>query len=220
MAKKKVELKLRLDNVRTSFCKIFEAEAVKKGDKPAYSCHFIFEEKDPQVKTVRQALRKIAHAKWGKEAGDRVLKQMMRNDRVCLHNGNDKLDGDEKIMEGYADRYYISSRSYVRPTAIHRDRSPLTEEDGIIFSGCYVNCYISLWAQTGQYGKRINAQLQGVQFVKTGESFGGGKAADPDVFDTLADEFSDDDDDFTDFDNDDFENADDLVDDFDDDIAF
>lgn len=217
MARKKVELKLRLDNMRTSFCKIFEAEAVKKGDKPAFSCHFIFEDDDPQLKKLKQALRKVAHAKWGSENGDRVLKQLMRNDRTCLKNGDDKLDSDEKVMEGYEGKRFISARSYVRPTIVNLNpKVPVTEEDGLIFSGCYVNVYISLWAQTGQYGKRINAQLQGVQFVKTGESFGGGKPADPGVFDSLADEF---DDDFTDFDDDNSTDAGELTD-FDDDIPF
>ena len=220
MARKKVELKIRLDNVRTSFCKIFEAERVKAGDKPAFSCHFIFEEEDPQVKTVIQALRKVARAKWGVQNGDNVLKQLLRTDRVCLKRGDDKLDGDDKIMEGYEGRRYISARSYVRPTIVDLNpKKPITEEDGKIFSGSYVNCYISLWAQSGQYGKRINAQLQGVQFVKTGESFGGGKAADPGVFDSLADEFGDDED-FTDFDNDEFSDANDLIGDIDDDIPF
>jgi len=218
MAKKKVQIQLRLDNMRTSFCKIWEAEGVKPGDKPAFSCHFIFEDGDPQLKKVKQAVRKLCHAKWGSKNGDSVLRQLMKRDLLCLHNGNDKVDGDGKVMEGYEDKWYISARSYVPPTIV--DLNPkikLTEEDGKIFSGCFVNCYLSLWVQTGQYGKRINAQMQGVQFRKTGDSFGGGKAADPGVFDTLADEFAEDEN-FMDFDSDDIDDADKLVTDFDDDI--
>ena len=38
---------------------------------------------------------------------------------------------------------------------------------------------MTLWAQNNGYGKRINAQLDGVQFVRDGEAFGeGGISAD------------------------------------------
>ena len=50
---------------------------------------------------------------------------------------------------------------------------------------------IDVWAQNNQYGKRINAQLDGVQFVRDGEPFGEGGIS-VDAFDA----FGDDDDDF------------------------
>jgi hypothetical protein len=69
---------------------------------------------------------------------------------------------------------------------IDRDKSPLTAEDGKPYSGCYVNCSLELWAQDNSYGKRINAQLGGVQFFKDGDAFsGGGSAADADDFDEI-----------------------------------
>jgi len=41
-----------------------------------------------------------------------------------------------------------------------------------------------LWAQNNQYGKRINAQLDGVQFVRDGDPFGDG-AVGVDAFDVF-----------------------------------
>jgi len=52
------------------------------------------------------------------------------------------------------------------------------EENGKPYAGCYVNMSIRLWAQDNQFGKRVNAQLRAVQFVKDGEAFGD-KPVDP-----------------------------------------
>jgi len=65
----------------------------------------------------------------------------------------------------------IKASTKKRPLVIDRSKSPITEDDDIIYAGCYVNAIISLWAQNNGYGKRINAQLDGVQFVKDGEPF-------------------------------------------------
>ena len=46
--------------------------------------------------------------------------------------------------------------------------------------GDYVNAVIEVWAQNNDFGKRINANLVGIQYVKQGESFG--KASDDDLF--------------------------------------
>lgn len=33
------------------------------------------------------------------------------------------------------------------------------EADGLVYSGCYVNARIELWAQDNANGKRVNAKL-------------------------------------------------------------
>jgi hypothetical protein len=48
----------------------------------------------------------------------------------------------------------------------------LAEDDGVLYSGCYVNMTVTLWTQDNEYGKRVNANLRAVQFVKDGEAFG------------------------------------------------
>lgn len=97
-------------------------------------------------------------------------------------------DGDEKDYDGYEDCWAIKAGNNKRPTVINRDRTPLVEEDEVIYGGCYVNAIIEPWAQNNQYGKRINANLLGVQFNADGEPFSeGGKTADADDFDDLED---------------------------------
>ena len=66
------------------------------------------------------------------------------------------------------------------------DRSPLTEADGVIYAGCYVNASIEFWAQDNNFGKRINAQLRGVQFNGDGDAFSAGRPADADEFEEVS----------------------------------
>jgi hypothetical protein len=65
----------------------------------------------------------------------------------------------------------------------------LTEDDNVVYAGCYVNAIITLWVQNNSYGKRVNAQLDGVQFAKDGEPFGAG-GIDADEFDLLDDDMA------------------------------
>ena len=51
---------------------------------------------------------------------------------------------------------------------------------------------VDFWAQDNQFGKRVNATLTGVQFVRDGDSFGGARVAAADDFDVLDDAEPDD----------------------------
>jgi hypothetical protein len=193
MAVKKIQTQIRLDNVRISFPSLFAPEAFKKGDRPAYQGHFLFAKDDREnYEKIMRGISKVARAKW-KGKAKVILKQLRKAGKICIYNGDEKVDTEGNSVDGYPDCYYVSARSYVRPTVVDKNpKKQLSEDDGKIYSGCYVNVYLALWVQTGQWGKRINAQLQGVQFSEEGESFGGGQAADPGVFDSIADEFDDD----------------------------
>jgi len=183
-------IQFRLNNVRISFPQLWEAYAPppkpnEAPSKPAFQCHWILPPDHPDFVGLKAAIGTVADNQWGAN-GQAVLKQLVEAHRVCLHNGNTKTTGEGEVLDGYKDMYYISARSYTRPTVIGHDRAPLTASDGKPYSGCYVNGIFRIWPQFGQYGKRINAQLMGVQFFKDGESFGGGRAADPEEFDTLS----------------------------------
>jgi hypothetical protein len=79
----------------------------------------------------------------------------------------------------------IKASASKRPMVLDRDRSPLTENDNRVYAGCYVNAIIELWAQNNQWGKRINANLLGVQFFKDGEPFADGETANADDFEAF-----------------------------------
>ncbi len=181
MAEKKQEdTIIRINNTRIAFCSsLWTPEQVNGQGKPAHSASFLMPLEHPALILIKQAIKDVAVAKWGDEAAA-ILQQLVAGDRVCLRNGNTKANYD-----GFAGNMFVSARGYVMPLVINADKSPLIETDGKPYSGCYVNGQISIWAQSNQYGKRINAQLGGVQFLRDGESFGGGHVADVSEFDRV-----------------------------------
>jgi hypothetical protein len=61
----------------------------------------------------------------------------------------------------------------------------LSASSGKVYSGCYVNASIELWAQDNKFGKRINATLMGVQFLRDGARLVGGGVASADDFEAI-----------------------------------
>ena len=173
-------MKITLKNVRLAFAELFEAKTVNGEGEPAFSCSFLLPPNHPQVKEIRDAEEAVGKEKFGAK-WLQVKKEITANNRLVLK------DGDAKDYAGFAGNLFISARNKTRPTVIDRDRSTLTAQDGRPYSGCHVNAIIELWAQDNNYGKRINASLSGVQFLKDGPPFSGGRPADADEFDDLSD---------------------------------
>ncbi len=174
-------MKIKLTNVRIAFAEIFEAKTVQGEGKPSFSASFLIDPKDPQLATIEKAALEVAKQKWGAKA-DQVVKAAKGQDKWVTH------DGDLKSQyAGFEGMIYINARNPVRPLVIDRDKSPLTAEDGKPYAGCYVNASVELWAQDNQYGKRVNASLGGIQFVKDGDRFAGGSSADESDFDEITD---------------------------------
>lgn len=176
-------MKMMLPNVRLAFPALWVAQRVNGEGEPAFSAALLLEPNHPSLKELDKAFVAVAKEKWGAKA-DAVLKAMRSTDKLCLHDGDTKSNYD-----GFPGNMFVSSRSKVRPLVIDRDRTPLAQEDGRPYSGCYVNAQIELWAQDNKFGKRINAQLRGIQFFRDGDAFaGGGTSADADEFGDLSTE--------------------------------
>lgn len=162
---------------------LFEAGTVGADpkSKPSYSSTFLFPPTHPVIAELRAAEEAVAKEKWGPKA-DAILKEIRANNRGVVHDGDTKASYD-----GFAGNMFVSARSDARPTVVDRDRSPLVAADGKVYSGCYTNGQVEVWAQDNSFGKRINAQLLGVQFSRDGDSFGAGAPpAAPDDFDDLS----------------------------------
>jgi hypothetical protein len=175
-------MKYLIRNARLSFPDIFKARAMNESDEPSFSASFLLPANDPQVAEIDAILEKMAKEKW-KDKASAIMGMMRKQDRLCLHDGN------FKPYAGYEGTMYVSSRSKSRPTVFDRKREPVTAESGVIYSGCYVNGSVEFWCQDHQkHGKRINAQLRGVQFVKDSDAFSAGTPASEDEFDDLGDQ--------------------------------
>lgn len=173
-------MKIKISNVRLAFPQLFDAKTVNGEGKPAFSAALLLSRADAQVKAVHAAIDTVAKEKWGVKAPD-ILKQMKAGDKTALHDGDLKSSFD-----GFAGNLYISARNPLRPLVIGTDKAPLVASSGKPYAGCYVNASIELWAQDNQFGKRVNATLMGVQFLRDGESFTGGGVASEDDFDDVS----------------------------------
>jgi hypothetical protein len=168
--------RVMLRNVRLAFPNLFEPSAYGEGD-PAYSATLIM---DPaQAEAVDKVINAVAREKWGAKA-DAQLKALRAAGKVALRDGDEKADYD-----GFEGMMFIAARSKTRPTVVDGQRQPLAQSDGRIYAGCYVNASLEVWAQDNAYGKRVNCTLRGVQFVRDGEAFGGGRPAAADEFDEI-----------------------------------
>lgn len=174
-------MKIILRDVRLAFPSLWKPSAPKGGGDLAFNAAFLLPKTHKQLGELNAAIAAVAKEKWGAKA-DAILKALKSADKTCLHNGDAKSD-----YEGFEGNFFVSARSKVKPSVFDQQRQELQEQDGKPYSGCYVNASIELWAQENSYGKRVNAQLRGVQFLRDGDRFaGGGSAADADEFDEIS----------------------------------
>jgi hypothetical protein len=177
---------IMLKNVRLAFPNLWTPRPGKDGGKAKYGALLILDPANPAIAQLNKMFEAVAKEKWGDKAAT-ILKGLKAQDRLCLHDGDTKAQ-----YAGFEGNMFVSANSDIRPSVFDRNRVPLQPEDGKPYSGCYVNASIELWPQDNKdYGKRINAQLRGVQFVKDGDAFAAGTAASEDEFEDLADQGDD-----------------------------
>ena len=197
--KKDVIGRVRLRNVRLSFADIWTPKSVTTEDggqsEPRFSANFLIDKnadldavylgkKMPIMKALKAAKIDAIAKKLGKDKAEEL--------KIRANNYAVK-DGDEENYDGYADTYYVAARNRKRPIIKGKDKRNLTEADGIMYSGCYVNAIITLWYQAAgtKEGKNVPhavyASLEGIQFVRDGEAFGA-PGVDDDDFEDLTDD--------------------------------
>ncbi len=125
---------------------------------------------------------------------DQILKEANKGlplaaDRLFLRNGD--LSGKPENVGMFT----ISAREQAaRPPIIKGpDKSRWTAEKhaALIYGGCYGNLLIRPWYQPDKgYGKRVNAGLSAVQFLRDGEPFGEGRISEDDIDETFDTEAS------------------------------
>lgn len=174
--------RIMLKNVRLAFPNLFTPSTVGGEGEPRYSAMLILPPDHPQFDEIKAKMLTVATDKW-KDKAKATYVQLEKTDKLALHDGDTKAQYD-----GCSGNFFISAAAQqnARPTVINADRTPLTEKDGVVYAGCYVNVSLDFWPQDNKYGKRINAQLRGVQFLRDGDSFSAGRPASEDEFDAVA----------------------------------
>lgn len=173
-------MKVKIENVRLAFPRLFTAERVNGQGEPKYSATFLLDPKHPALGEIREAISSVANEKWGAKAPE-FLRKLESELKICLKNGESKEE-----LDGFKGNYYISAINAKRPYVVNRDKTPLTPDDGVLYAGCYVNAVVDIWAMHNQFGKRICCSLLGVQFLRDGDAFSGSSVADDSDFDDIS----------------------------------
>jgi len=168
-----------LTKVRLAFPELWTPKPFKEGDKPKFKATFLLEPDDPQVDAIEEAIFKVAEEAWEGKA-KAILGSIRGNvNKFCFQNGDIKSH-----LDGFAGHWYIGTSSKAKPLTLDRNKKNVTEADGIIYGGCFVNASISIFAYDNS-GKGIAAGLGGVQYESEGDAFSGGAPASPDDFEDL-----------------------------------
>lgn len=170
---------VKLESVRLSFPHLFQPHAMEEGQEKKYGATFLFDndKHGPLLDKLEALIDRLAL--------DHFKKKL--HFKTCLRDGNEKPN-----MDGYGDgTMFITASRKTRPAVVDRSVNPVTEEDGVIYAGCYVNATVRFWVQDNKWGKRVNAELRAVQFVKDGESFGAGPVNAEDEFKSLDEQLDD-----------------------------
>lgn len=179
--------KVMLRNVRLSYEHIFTPSALDDSQEPKYSATFIIPKDHADLPALRRALFEAGAEKFPAAFN---AKAWPAGYTCALKDGDkDTNDAGEVLSEKnpeYAGAFVFkaSAAASRRPLTIGRKKEAITEADGIIYSGCYVNASIAVAGyEFGKIKKGVTAYLNGVQFVADGERFGSDALSDFDELD-------------------------------------
>lgn len=185
-------MELMLKGKRIAFPALAEAEAVGEGGDDnkgkAWSGRLVIEPTDADVLVLDKVMLDVAKQKW-KDDGESIFNMLKANKKVCFEHGPYCSTKTGKVYGGFEGMFNLGMRTAedkARPTVFDKygrrigDPSKAytpaekSEIRRLIYSGCYVNAKVDIWAQDNSFGRGIRCSVLGVMFAKDGESFGGG----------------------------------------------
>lgn len=161
-----------IKNCRFSYLNCFEPFRDRTTGKESWGGHAILTPDHPQLPEIVATLKKVAQGFWG-DSWESVWAEMKAKNKICLKPGAAKGN-----LDGYKNNYFISANKKTRYSVIETRNGvnvQLTAADGRPRSGDYGNMKVAFYAMkhpTG--GNMINADLQGIQYVRKGVPLGGG----------------------------------------------
>lgn len=209
-------IKVLLRGARASFVELgapdyYQGKKQRENDKRRRSCTFICTPETqakidgeanwgPAKAVIDRAIQQMAAEEW-KDKASLHLSNILPDPKGCCFQ-----DGNRKEYEGYQGNWVLTAHRTEdkgRPLVLDADKThlyghelpdgtwrmtdtPAAGKEGRIYSGCYVNGSVDLWAQNNTAGKGIRADLLGVQFARDGDAFSGGKQGSVSDFEELA----------------------------------
>lgn len=165
---------------RLAFPALEKAESFQGEGAPQFGGVILIEPDSPEHEAAKAAMRQAAAEKWGEAKADAAVAGLTKTLKVAMYDGDQKADK----YDGFEGMIAISAKAKENapPLLLDGRKKALPRNTGVIYAGCYVNASIEFWAQDNKWGKRLNAQLRGVQFAADGDAFSAARPADADEF--------------------------------------
>ena len=173
--------KVRIGEVRLSYCHLFQPEAVADGGEKKYSVSIIIPKSNTKlVAEIKAAIEAAAAAGISKFGGRRPA-----NLKTPLRDGDlERADDD-----AYADAWFINASSKGKPGVVkvmnvqgEKKLVEVTNEEEV-YSGCYGYVSINFFAFNNAGNKGVAAGLNNVLKTKDGTFLGGRTSAQTDFGD-------------------------------------
>lgn len=183
---------IRIENVRASYPHVGKPQENKDDAGNVTSSYAI------------TALMPKATHREAKDLIKQRIELLLKENKIKAVAADRKFikDGDTMAKDENEGMWVVSCREKNQPALRHRKKDPATgkamrltaeQAERLIYGGCYVAVLFKPWWQNNKYGKRVNANLLAVQFMRDGEPFGEGRIREEDVDDSFeADEAEDD----------------------------
>lgn len=174
---------IRLDMVRGSY--VHALKPFKKKNAPA----------DQEGKFGIVGLLPMETHAEAKDACVARIAELCKENKVAKVATDDKFirNGNDSAKVEYEDHFTVNA-SELRPPKLRDrqgnllDRGADAEQIRDLFqSGHWFNILIRPWFQDNEHGKKVNAGLIGIQFVKKDKTFGQGEIDESDAWDTVDD---------------------------------
>lgn len=188
---KKVPL-VRIDRTRhmfisppgiLSFPHLFTPRAVEENQEPSFSCDLIFDDveslkvdykgKKTTTPAVLRAIQNVKMDQWGKDPKKWPRFTLPAGQTAGpVKIGNEKTYDDGTVLQGYADKRYITARSGMKypPRLFNTDGSPARPED--LYGGCVARVQVLCRPWISTLGLGVSMRLLAVMKVADGEPFG------------------------------------------------
>ncbi len=154
-------MKLKLNNVTIAFANLDEPVAKFGGDAKFSCCLLVDKESDAGKKDLAN-FRTIVD----KLEADSFDGKKLDISKLCVSDGN------EKDYDGFQDKLVFTAANKKRVVTVGKQRQVVVAgDDQFPVSGNVVNCVLDVWPLTGQFGPRIVASLEAVQYVSEGTPF-------------------------------------------------
>ncbi len=170
---------LKLQNVRLAFARLFEPKLNQSKTAEEYGACLILNPEEPSTQALLDAIEQVATDKWGTKAPTMLERGKLRHP---IHEGDTDMEDDP----AFAGKLYCNAKSRRQPQIVDRKVQPIIDQDEI-FSGCYCNVSISIYAYDVPENKGVGIGLNNIQLVRKGERLSGAPDAEEE-FEVLDDE--------------------------------